>query len=73
MRQQNRAQTLTSIDEGRPQHISLGRRALDSLAHVVQAEVERHIHQLLADSCQMTDHLVAGWVVLLVLLQQHHS
>ena len=53
---------LTSIDQSRPQHFSLWRRALDCFADIMQAEVEGHIHKLLTDSCQMTNHLVAGWV-----------
>ena len=35
----------------------------------MQAEVERHIHQLLTHSCQMADHFIAGWIQLLVCLQ----
>ena len=34
----------------------------------MQTEVEGHIHQLLTHSRQMTDHLIAGGILLLVLL-----
>ena len=60
--------SLTSVDQSGAQHISLGWCALDSLAYVMQTEVEGHIHQLLTHSCQMTDHLIAGGILLLVLL-----
>lgn len=51
---------VSRIDQCRAEHIGAWRHGLDRLAHIVQAEVQRYILQLLADRCQQAVQLAKG-------------